>query len=431
MVKMRADPVPAVGPRRVYPPSPRILPSFFLGGFECSTHVLRSGKRLDLIASTRHEGLAAEDYRRLRSIGMSAARDGLRWHVIEPSPGRYDFTSARLMIRAALEERVQVIWDLLHFGWPDHVDVFHPDFPKRLEAFAHRFALVLRDEGDPTPMIAPVNEISFLSFAGGQAGFFNPFAHERGDDMKAQLVRGALLAGRAIRAVHPHARLLHTDPIIHVAARPDRPEDRRPAADHEGAQYQSWDMIAGRVRPELGGSPDMLDLLGANYYVHNQWFFPGGHGSVVPPSSPHYRLLRHMLLDVYRRYRRPFLIAETGIEDEARPGWLAYVARETREAMRVGADLHGICLYPILNHPGWDDDRHCYNGLWDYADEFGDREAYAPLVAELDRQADRMENLDNPALDGQDVAPPLSSFDPVAQEVSEVTERSREGEASP
>ena len=429
MVKMRVDPSPAVAGRRPYPPEPRILPSFFLGGFECSTHVLRSGKRLDLIGSTRHEDLAAADYRRLRSVGMLAARDGLRWYLIEPTRGRYDFTSARVMIRAALAEGIQVIWDLLHFGWPDHVDVFQTDCPRRFEAFAHRFAL--RDEGDPTPMVAPVNEISFLSCAGGQAGFFNPFAHERGDDLKAQLVRAALLAGRAIRAVHPHARLLHTDPIIHVDARPDRPEDKKPAAGHEAAQYQSWDMIAGRVRPELGGSPEDLDLLGVNYYVHNQWFFPGGHGSVVPPSSPQYRPLRHMLIDVYRRYRRPFLIAETGIEDEARPGWLAYIARETREAMRLGADVHGICLYPILNHPGWDDDRHCYNGLWDYADGKGERDAYPPLVAELDRQTHRMEVLQNPALDDKDTAPPLASFDPVAQEVSEVTERSREGEASP
>lgn len=427
----RTETESAVAPRRAYPPEPRILPSFFMGGFECSTHVLRSGKRLDLIDSTHHEELAAADYRRLRSIGMSVARDGLRWHLIESSPSRYDFSSARAMIRAALAEGVQVIWDLLHFGWPDHVDVFHPDFPKRLEAFAHRFALVLRDEGDPTPMVAPVNEISFLSFAGGQAGFFNPFAHERGDAMKAQLVRAALSAGRAVRAVHPHARLLHTDPIIHVIARPDRPEDKKAAAGHEASQYQSWDMIAGRVRPELGGSPDQLDLLGANYYVHNQWFFPGGHGSVVFPSSPHYRLLRHMLLDVYRRYHRPFVIAETGIEDEARPGWLAYVARETREAMRLGADLHGICLYPIVNHPGWDDDRHCYNGLWDYPDERGERDAYPPLVAELDRQIHRMEILQNPALDRQEVSPPLTSFDPVAQEVAEATERSREGEAIP
>ena len=43
-------------------------------------------------------------------------------------------------------------------------------------------------------------------------------------------------------------------------------------------------------------------------------------------------------------------------------------------------------LYPIVNHPGWVDDRHCHNGLWDYADENGVREIYEPLAMELARQ---------------------------------------------
>ena len=36
-----------------------------------------------------------------------------------------------------------------------------------------------------------------------------------------------------------------------------------------------------------------------------------------------------------------------------------------------------------VNHPGWDDDRHCYNGRWDYADANGRREIYEPLAREL------------------------------------------------
>jgi hypothetical protein len=54
-------------------------------------------------------------------------------------------------------------------------------------------------------------------------------------------------------------------------------------------------------------------------------------------------------------------------------------------AMNSGVRVEGICLYPILNHPGWDDDRHCHNGLWDYADETGEREIYHPLAEEIHR----------------------------------------------
>jgi hypothetical protein len=90
-----------------------------------------------------------------------------------------------------------------------------------------------------------------------------------------------------------------------------------------------------------------------------------------------------MLREVYERFNRPLFIAETGIEDAARPAWLRYVGHEARAAIRNGVPLEGICLYPIVNHPGWDDDRHCYNGLWDYADASGDREIYEPLANEL------------------------------------------------
>ena len=37
------------------------------------------------------------------------------------------------------------------------------------------------------------------------------------------------------------------------------------------------------------------------------------------------------------------------------------------------------------NHPGWDNDRHCCNGLWDYSDETGNREIYEPLAEEIEK----------------------------------------------
>jgi hypothetical protein len=184
-------------------------------------------------------------------------------------------------------------------------------------------------------------------------------------------------------------------------------------------------MLAGRIEPELGGTPEALDVIAVNYYVHNQWTYPGGHGSMIEPSSPDYRPLRDMLIEVWERYRRPLFIGETGIEDAARPIWLRYVSAEARAAMQRGADLHGICLYPILNHPGWDDDRHCYNGLWDYADEAGERDIYRPLAVEIENQAEAFRH---PALaptefqDGRD----LELLDLEAREMAEASERSRE-----
>jgi hypothetical protein len=95
-----------------------IFQGFLMGGFECSTHRNSRGKRLDLIASTRHDEFATADYTRLMELGMSTARDGVRWHLIEREPGVYDFSSLENQVRAARETRIQVIWDYFHYGYP-------------------------------------------------------------------------------------------------------------------------------------------------------------------------------------------------------------------------------------------------------------------------------------------------------------------------
>ena len=53
-----------------------ILKSFFGGGFECSTHIRRSGKRLDLIAATRHDKFTLAAYRRFQQEGRIVAMAG-------------------------------------------------------------------------------------------------------------------------------------------------------------------------------------------------------------------------------------------------------------------------------------------------------------------------------------------------------------------
>src|SRR5688572_20063477 len=104
-----------------------LFPSFFSGGFECSTHVLKSGRRLDLVAATRHAEFAEQDYARLVEQGILTAREGLRWHLIEHRSGEYDFSSVMPIIAAARHAGVKVLWDLLHFGWPDGLDIFRPE----------------------------------------------------------------------------------------------------------------------------------------------------------------------------------------------------------------------------------------------------------------------------------------------------------------
>lgn len=358
--------------------------SFFLGGFECSSHRLPSGRRLDLVESTRHDRFAREDYERLRGVGVLTAREGLRWHLVESEPRRFDFASARPIVEAAREFGIQPVWDLCHYGWPDHLDVWSASFPARLGELARAFALFLQAEGSPVEFFTPVNEISFLSWASGEVGCFFPYARRRGDELKTQLVRAAIAAIEGVWDVTPGARVVHAEPVINVVAPPRRPDRRAEAERYRLVQFAALEMLGGRLHPELGGQERYVDVVGLNYYHDNQWYL--GSGRKIRPGHRDYRPLRDMLLEWWQRFRRPIVIAETGIEDAARPRWLRFVCREVDAAVERGVPVEGICLYPIVNHPGWVNDRHCHNGLWDYADASGRRRTYEPLARELRRQ---------------------------------------------
>jgi len=193
------------------------------------------------------------------------------------------------------------------------------------------------------------------------------------------------------------------DPIIHVVASPKHPKEAHDAEAYRQSQYQAFDMLCGRIDRELGGADEFLDIVGVNFYPHNQWIYNLRNlrrirrFQPITRQNPLYRPFREMLAEVYQRYERPLFIAETGAEDRRRAGWLRYVCEQVSQAMQGGVPVQGICLYPILNHPGWVDDRHCHNALWDYPDDQGAREIYRPLARELNDWRPIFESNPNPA----------------------------------
>jgi beta-glucosidase/6-phospho-beta-glucosidase/beta-galactosidase len=282
---------------------------------------------------------------------------------------------------AAEQEDIQIIWDLMHYGWPDDLDIFSEEFIGRFGSFAGAAARVIRQQSERVPFFCPVNEISFLAWAGGDKAQMNPFCFGKGDLLKRQLVRASIAAIEAIRAVDESARILHAEPLVHVAPNdPDVAEEIAAAAAVHAFQYQAMDMLTGRLAPELGGKPEYLDVLGLNYYPDNQWLLSG---NTIPMGHHRYRPMRELLQECYSRYRRPLFISETGAEGSARPAWLYYVVREVRAAQLSGVQLDGICLYPVLDYPGWYNDRPCETGLLGVQDQHGQRHFYRPLLDEM------------------------------------------------
>src|SRR5918997_1843237 len=128
----------------------------------------------------------------------------------------------------------------------------------------------------------------------------------------------------AVRSIEPRARIVSAEPAIHVIPRSDDPQGLA-ARDYTWAQFEALDFLSGRHRPELGGDPKYIDIIGVNYYLHNQWV-----DGDLPVSLDHaqYRPFRLLLSDLHERYRRPLFVAETGIEGDTRAAWLRIMGCE-------------------------------------------------------------------------------------------------------
>lgn len=356
--------------------------SFFMAGFECSSHRRKDGVRLDLIHATGHDRMASWDYRRCAELGLKTIRDGLRWHLIETAPGAYDWSSWLPMVKAAREAGVTVAWDMYHYGSPDYLDQRSPAFIDAYARFAAEAVRIHREETGEAPIICPINEISFLTWA-VENDYFPPFGCEKGGWFKRHLVRAAVAGVRAMRDVEPGCRFIWAEPLIHVAPHDHSKKEREGAEAMRQGQFEAVDMLLGRTHPELGGGPEMVDMLGVNFYPHNQWYY---HGGTIPMGHHEYRPLADMLVETAERFQKPIFIAETGAEGSGRPSWLHYVCAEARQAMARGCDVGGICLYPITAYPGWDNSRHAEVGLFSTPVANGERNLFAPLVEELEHQ---------------------------------------------
>ena len=356
--------------------------SFFQAGFECSSHRRRDGVRLDLIRATGHDKHVLQDYQALRRLGFGTIRDGLRWHLIEKSAGNYDWSSWLPALEAAEATGLEVIWDLFHYGSPDCVDQASPDFPQRFTDFAVA-ALEMRESiTDRQPLVCPLNEINFLSWAVDDGYFPHVGPDERGW-FKRQLVKTATMSARAIKQRWPNATIVWAEPLINIAPHDRRRETLRAAERNLQGMYEAYDWIMGLAEPELGGDPSLVDVVGWNYYPHNQWYFEG---PTIPMGHHEYRPLADMLAETAERYGKPLFLSETGAEGSGKPSWLHYVCNEVRDAIARGADIRGICWYPITAYPGWDNSRHAETGLLSTIVANGSRHVDQRLLAEFEVQ---------------------------------------------
>jgi beta-glucosidase/6-phospho-beta-glucosidase/beta-galactosidase len=354
---------------------PGIFPTFFLSGFECSTFLWKDQGRRDLVAETQHDTHVREDYKILRDLGIAVAREGIPWATVDKS-GVYDFSGIDPVIDAMNESKILPIWDLCHYGYPDDLDPFSEEFTARFADYCRAAAEYVVERVQHGPhFFTPINEITFFSFCGGEWGWVAPFKNTKKDrfEFRKALCKAAIAGVKAIRAVDAEARMVHIDPLVQVVAPRDRP-DLIEAAHHETFvdTFLAWDIIAGKEHPELGGSPEILDIVGANNYSFGQMEYrESGPHAALSPDDDRIVPLCDLMRTVWERYRRPMIIGETSGMEGGRAAWLKDVMEESLAAVNSGIDLHGICLFPAVDMPDWHTGKWLHNGICDLEDNGG------------------------------------------------------------
>lgn len=374
----------------------RLFSSFWMAGFESACHINGKGIRLDMIHATQHDRFVDEDYANLTRMGLGSARETVRWHLVERTPGVFDFSSMDPMVVAGQHHGLQIVWDLCHYGWPDGLDIFAPEFIDRFARFTGAVARHVRDSSDGVPLYTPINEISFFAWAAGEVGWFHPHAKGRGGDLKRQLIRACVAGINAIWDVDPRARVVVVEPAIHVVAPLERPDLATEAAAYRSSQFETYEMLSGALCPELGGELRYLDVIGVNFYHDNQWEHPGGRKIAwhVHPRDTRWMPFHHLLKEVYDRYRRPIFVGETSHVGSGRADWIRELTDEVVLAIEAGVPVEGVCLYPIIDRFEWENPQHWHNsGLWDLTvDGQGNlsRVLSEPYAAELRRSQMRL-----------------------------------------
>jgi beta-glucosidase/6-phospho-beta-glucosidase/beta-galactosidase len=340
--------------------------TFFMGGYECADHINNRGHRVDLLAATGHDVKAEEDYQQLAAAGIHTVREGIRWSFVEKQPQVYDFSEVQNRMAAAQKWGIQQVWDICHFGYPDGLMPSHPQFANRFADLCKAFVKLYHQYSSHPLVITPINEISFLSWLGGDARGTIPFAINSGFDVKYFLCRAAIKGIEAIKEIDPSAQIMMVEPLIRVHPRTGQPVCENIKGFNE-AQYQAMDIVTGRMCPELGGKPEYLDLAGFNYYYNNQWEHCG-------PTLGWCKVKRRtcfsdLLHDAFLRYGKPVVLSETGHFGEDRAKWMEQITEDCIKALQKGVDLKGLCLYPVLDRPDWDEGHNIDCGIWSYNEQ--------------------------------------------------------------
>jgi len=337
----------------------------FIGAFE-STY--QPAFDVDVLETTAHHLHWRTDLALLQTAGVSECRYPIRWHRIERDPGRFDWGRTDDVLGHLRDEGVTPIVDLVHHtSYPAWLEGFTdprfgPALLRYVEAFAERYPWV--------EAYTLFNEPFTTFLLCGLEGIWPP--HLQGLEGFVAVARNVLPAltgaSRRCRELLPDARHYYVEVCEHATG--------ESAAGLEYAAYANdrrffvTDAFLGREldrdRPFVadvvaaGGAellelePGHIDVLGVDYYAHNQWHWraPGDGTTASPDPVPFAQVMR----EYWERYELRLIVGETNIRGACsdRATWLKYTLEQCERARAAGLPVEGYCWFPFIDSCDWD-----------------------------------------------------------------------------
>lgn len=343
-------------------------PIEFIGGFE-STY--QPAFDVDVAETTGHAERWRADLELLAACGVSRVRYPVRWHRVQGERRhRFDWRETDEVLGWMRDHGMRPIVDLCHHtsyprwltrGFVDRK--FGEAYLSYVEAFAARYPWIEE--------YTLFNEPFTTFLLCGQMGVWPP--HLEGLKGFLTVARNVLPAvceaSRAYRRLLPHARHFYVDTCERAGAAV--PQARGVAELANDRRFFVLDLFLGREldpdRPFVaevlaaGGAPLLelepgsVDVLGLDYYAHNQWQYLDGGGRGIQ-SSPDPGTLSDLIGEYWERYRLPCALGETNIRGFApdRASWLKYTLEQCEIAEGNGVPMDGYCWFPFVDSCDWD-----------------------------------------------------------------------------
>jgi beta-glucosidase/6-phospho-beta-glucosidase/beta-galactosidase len=206
---------------------------------------------------------------------------------------------------------------------------------------------------------------STLLFSGGVGAWPPYFNDSKGMiSLWNNVLPSWIEASRMYKDMLPNARHVHVDSVERHSGPGTSTQlsnDRRFAildlmlgVDLDPDRPFFVEMVEAGGEQLLEMEPGNVDVLGLDYYAHNQWYWPADNQGVAPSPEP--APLSQLIQEYWQRYRLPCLLGETNVRGTTtdRATWFKYTLEQCELAQAAGVPMEGHCWFPFIDSCDWD-----------------------------------------------------------------------------